>query len=313
MELIFLDNPDPDTVVQTLALPAKEWKETAVNVISKSGSTLETMAVFMIIRERLIRAVGQTKHAAHVFVTTEKGNKFEKWSKQQGYETFEFPKNICGRFSVLSVVGLFPVACGGVPIVKLLAGARTINSAEAAKYAGLQYLSFWLGRQINVLMPYSDRLATFTDWFCQLWAESLGKKGLGPTPVAALGTIDQHSQIQLYNEGPDNKTIAFIKVEKFRARLRVPKGLPGLKYAEGKTLTQIMSAELKGTIGALSRNKRPNATITIKNISPETLGALFQFFMTATAYAGEFFGVNAYKQPGVEEGKRLARRVLEKT
>lgn len=313
MELVFLSNPDPDTVTAILNMSSREWKKTAINIVSKSGSTLETMVNFMIVRERLIRAVGLDKHRAHIFVTTDPKSKFEDWATKEGYEVLEHPKNVGGRFSVLSTVGLFPAACGGLPVAKLLAGARSVDLSEAAKFAGLQYLSYLVGRKIHVLMPYSDRLVCFADWYRQLWAESLGKKGLGPTPVAALGTVDQHSQIQLYNDGPDDKTVTFIRVEKFGARVRIPKGMPGLEYAAGKDLSAIMRAELEGTIGALTKRKRPNATVSIRSVSPETLGALFHFFILATAYLGEFFGVDAYNQPGVEEGKRLAKVFLEKS
>jgi len=312
MQLVFLSNPDPDIVAKVIDLSPKEWKKTAINVISKSGSTLETAVNFMVVRDRLIRAVGLKKHVSHIFVTTVSDSKLGVWAKKQSYEILEHPENVGGRFSVLSIVGLFPVACGGVPVAKILAGARTIDLLEPAKFAGLQYLHYKAGRSINVLMPYCDHLVRFASWYQQLWAESLGKKGTGPTPVAALGTVDQHSQIQLYNEGPNNKTLTFIKVEKFNNRIIVPKGMPGLEYAAGKNLSAIVNAELDGTIGALTKNKRPNNTISINSISPESLGALFQFFIIATAYAGEFFGVDAYNQPGVEEGKRLAKALLEK-
>lgn len=310
MELCFLSNPDPETVKKELDLSQQEWKKTAVVVISKSGSTLETLANFMIVREKLIKVLGKNPYRKHVFVITEEDNNFAKWSKQQGYEIILHPKNVGGRFSVLSVVGLFPVACGGVDIKKMLVGARTISYSKAAEFAALQYLNYQKNRTINILMPYSDRLNRLPFWFRQLWAESLGKDGLGPTPIAALGAVDQHSEIQLYNEGPNNKTITFIEVEKFSSSCRVPKGLPGLEYAVGKDLSQLLHAERKGTAAALTKNKKPNATIFIPAISPESLGALFQFFMVATAYAGELFGVNVYNQPGVEEGKRVAKRVL---
>jgi len=146
--------------------------------------------------------------------------------------------------------------------------------------------------------------------FRQLWAESLGKNKTGPTPIAALGAVDQHSEIQLYNEGPDNKTFTFIKIEKTNTDFKVLKILPGLKYAAGKTFTQILHAELHGTAAALTKNQRPNTTISIPSLSPESLGALFQFFMVATAFAGELFRVNAYNQPGVEEGKRITKEEL---
>jgi glucose-6-phosphate isomerase len=310
MELKFLSNPDPNTLKEVLNLSISEWKKTAINVISKSGSTLETMINFLVAREKLIKAIGKKQHAKHIFVTTEIDSPLADWSKKHGYEILPHPKNIGGRFSVLSVVGLFPTACGGVNIKKLLNGAASIDYSEAAKFAGLQYLNFKKGRVINVLMPYSDRLNRLPFWFRQLWAESLGKNKTGPTPIAALGAVDQHSEIQLYNEGPDNKTFTFIKIEKTNTDFKVLKILPGLKYAAGKTFTQILHAELHGTAAALTKNQRPNTTISIPSLSPESLGALFQFFMVATAFAGELFRVNAYNQPGVEEGKRITKEEL---
>ena len=310
MELVFLSNPDPDTVSEVLKLSTKEWKKTAINVVSKSGTTMETLVNFMVVRERLIKAVGKTEHVKHVFVTTEIDSPLSDWSQKQGYEVLPHPKNVGGRFSVLSIVGLFPVACGGVDIKRLLQGAANFDYSVAAQFATLQYLNFKKGRTINVLMPYSDRLNRLPFWFRQLWAESLGKDGTGPTPIAALGAVDQHSEIQLYNDGPNNKTITFIKVEKNSATIKVPKGLPDLEYAAGKDFSQILHAELHGTAAALTKNQRPNAVISIPSISPEALGSLFQFFMVATAYAGELFGVNAYNQPGVEAGKQLIRKEL---
>jgi glucose-6-phosphate isomerase len=203
------------------------------------------------------------------------------------------------------------VACGGVKITELLIGARSADPVEAAKFAGLQYLSYLVGRRIQVIMPYADRLAEFGKWYRQLWAESLGKKNQGPTPVAALGPVDQHSQIQLYNDGPDDKTITFIKMERFSERVKIPKGLPGLEYAAGRELSKIMKAELEGTAAALAKKKRPHAIITIPSISEKSLGALFYFFMLATAYSGELYGINTYDQPGVEEGKKITKKLLE--
>ncbi|MFH1089037.1 MAG: hypothetical protein V1716_01270 [Candidatus Uhrbacteria bacterium] len=311
MELVFLSNPDPDTLTKVLNLSATEWQATAICLVTKSGTTLETLANFSIVRDRLIRTVGKSNHGQQIFVITEEENQLALWSQAQGYCVLPHPKNIGGRFSVLSIVGLFPVACGGVDIKGLLAGAQTVDYTEAAKFSALQYLNYQKGRSINVLMPYSDRLSQMPFWFRQLWAESLGKNGHGPTPIAALGAVDQHSQIQLYNDGPNNKTITFIEVEKFSASLKVPKGLPSIEYAAGKDLSDLLHAERKGTAAALTKGKKPNATIFIPTISPESLGALCQFFMVATAYAGELFGVNTYNQPGVEEGKKRAKKLLE--
>ncbi|MFH1253536.1 MAG: glucose-6-phosphate isomerase [Candidatus Uhrbacteria bacterium] len=311
MELVFLSNPDPDTIAKDLGFSAEEWKITAINLVSKSGTTLEPLAIFFIARARMIKALGVIEQAKHIFVTTETKSPLATWAEKQKYEILPHPQNVGGRFAVLSIVGLFPAACGGVDIKRLLAGAQSVDYAEAAKFAALQYLNYQKGRTINVLMPYSDRLSRLPFWFRQLWAESLGKDGFGPTPIAALGAVDQHSQIQLYNDGPNNKTVTFIEVEKFSSSLRVSKSLPDLEYVVDKDLADLLHAERKGTAMALTKNKKPNATIFIPNISPEALGALFQFFMVATAYAGELFGINTYNQPGVEAGKKETRKVLE--
>jgi glucose-6-phosphate isomerase len=170
-------------------------------------------------------------------------------------------------------------------------------------------------------MPYSSRLRELGQWYRQIWAESLGKKTnlagdtihAGPTPIAALGATDQHSQIQLYNEGPNNKTVTFIKVAKFDSALKVPESaglVPGLKFLSGTKLQKIIHAELAGTAESLRSNKRPNGTLTIPEVSPEAVGALFMFFEIATAMAGYLYGINPYDQPGVEEGKAIARRLL---
>lgn len=310
IELVFLSNPDPDTITEVTNLSMAEWKKTAINVVTKSGTTLETLSNFMIVRQRLIKALGKAEHSKHVLITTEVDSPLATWSRKQGYEILPHPKNVGGRFSVLSIVGLFPAACGGIDIKKMLLGARSVNFSEAAKFAALQYLNYQKGRTINVLMPYSDRLNRLPFWFRQLWAESLGKNGLGPTPVAALGAVDQHSEIQLYNDGPDNKTITFIEIENFSSTIKIPGVLSIIDYAQGKDPARLLHAERKGTAAALTKNKKPNATIFIPKISPETLGALFQFFMVATVYAGELFGVDAFNQPGIEEGKRRAREEL---
>ena len=310
MELRFLSNPDPDTVSEVLNLTAEEWKKTALNIVSKSGSTLETMSNFLVARDRLIKVIGKDSHKAHIYITTDPGSKLESWGLEQGYKVLEHPKNVGGRFSVLSIVGLFPVACGGVRISEILAGAREVSESEAAKFAVLNFLAYQKGKKIQVLMPYADRLLNFSFWYRQLWAESLGKDGIGPTPLTTSGAVDQHSQIQLFNDGPNDKSITFIKVEKFFHKLKVPKGFPGLEFAAEKDFAEILHAELLGTAEVLTKKKRLNNIITVPNLSPKSIGALLQFFILATAYSGELYGVNTYNQPGVEEGKRIAREEL---
>lgn len=326
--LTFVSNPDPETVSHIVE--STDWSQTAINVVSKSGTTLETMAIFMTMRHALVEAVGAKRHAEHVFVTTDPSvsSTLYQIAKDEGYEILPHPLNVGGRFSVLSLVGLFPAAVSGVNVRKLLEGARAVETERrrkkadsvAARFAVNQYLSLAKhGRNIHVLMPYADLLSELGFWYRQIWAESLGKKrggvSVGPTPIAAFGAIDQHSQIQLYNEGPDDKTVTFVEVGRFRRSLRVPKiwgDRKGLEYVGGLSFENILHAERAGTEHALTKNGRPNGTLTIPSITPESLGALFMTIESATAYMGELLCVDAFNQPGVEEGKKEARRLLSK-
>ncbi|OGL66479.1 hypothetical protein A2856_02190 [Candidatus Uhrbacteria bacterium RIFCSPHIGHO2_01_FULL_63_20] len=326
MQVRFLSVPDPEAVAPILA-DADLLKDAAVNVVSKSGSTLETVSLFLTVREALIRAVGMEKHRDQVFVTTDPADgPLNQMAKEERYEILDHPLNVGGRFSALSVVGLFPAACAGVDVKGLLEGAAWIEekrradkaSSMPATFAALHALAMANHAQdIHVLMPYAAKLSHFAHWYRQIWAESLGKrkgnKHVGPTPVAALGPTDQHSQIQLYQDGPANKVVTFIEVAEFREELRVPKsGIPdAFSLMKGLDFADIMHAERAGTANALARARRPNGTLRIPSVSAESLGALFQFYMTATAYMGELMGVNAYDQPGVESGKQEAKLILE--
>lgn len=327
MRLHFVSNPDPDTLAAWRALTKADWRRTAILVVSKSGTTLETMAAFMVLREMLVKAVGASAHAKHVFTITEEGHgTLFELATRYGYALIPHPTTVGGRFSVLSSVGLFPAACGGVPVNKLLAGARAVETDRrregirhaAPRFAALQVLLMEAhGKPIHVFMPYADRLSSIAFWYRQIWAESLGKRRgnahVGPTPIAALGAVDQHSQIQLYNEGPADKVVTFLEVTKFAAAVRVPnewRDVKGIKYVGGLSLEHILHAEREGTAQALAENGRPNGTLRINRISPESVGALFMFYELATAYAGELLGVNPYDQPGVEAGKRNAKAIL---
>lgn len=329
MELTFVSNPDPDTLSALLETVA--WKKTAICVVSKSGTTLETMSVFFVLRNALVAAVGAKAHVAHVVAITEASDTSVLYqiASGEGYEILEHPLNVGGRFSVLSVVGLFPAACAGADVARLLKGARTFEldrRATGVKSVSARFTTHQIasmqnhGRGIHVLMPYADALHPFGFWFRQLWAESLGKirgqEHVGPTPIAAMGAIDQHSQIQLYNEGPDDKTITFVQLDRFKRDMRVSGkygGIPvPLKYAQDKSFGEILAAERLGTAKALTNAGHPNGTIHLPALNPETLGALIQMFLTATAYAGELLGINAYNQPGVEHGKRETKQILEK-
>lgn len=313
MELVFVGaNTDPDELADVLS--CLDLKKTLVNVISKSGDTIEPMATFFIVRELLIKRVGKNAYAKHIVATTGSSGSLHDLAEREGYAMLPVPENVGGRFSVLSDVGLFPLACAGIPIERMLRGASQDHWEAAERFAELQYASDTKRNQrIHVLMPYASGLKEFAFWYRQIWAESLGKEGKGPTPVAALGATDQHSQIQLYNEGPNDKTVTFIKVEKFATSSRIPTdiaNIEALSYLAKKSLQDVIHAELSGTATALADHGRPNATITIPSISPESVGALFLFIEIATAIAGELYHVNAYNQPGVEAGKKATKKLL---
>lgn len=226
---------------------------------------------------------------------------------------------------VLSPVGLVSAAFSGIDIEELLAGAREMDEKcktpelmknPAALYALIQYLYYWKGRPISVMMPYSNSLYGIADWYRQLWAESLGKKinrrsnniFVGPTPVKALGATDQHSQVQLYIEGPQDKVITFLSVGKFANKVPVPAF--DKHYLSGHTLNELLKAEEEATRLALTQEGRPNLTINLPEISAKTVGQTLYLLELATAFAGELFDINAFDQPGVELGKQLTYALM---
>jgi len=325
VKLTVADNIDPDTMDKILRL---DPEATAYNVISKSGQTSETMAQFMAVAGMLRAKKLPLKE--HIIATTdgEKGSLLEI-ARREGIKTFHIPQDLGGRFSELSPVGLLPAAACGIGIRKILEGALYFDeicmdeSNPAMIYALLHVLGMKKGMNISVMMPYSDRLKYFSDWYAQLWAESLGKRNAkdgreiycGQTPVKALGVTDQHSQVQLYAEGPFDKIITFIRVEGFGADPQIPREfgyVDDLAFLGGKTFKELLLSELSATRYALIKAGRPNIMITLDSITEFTVGALLYFFEMATAYAGEMLGINAYDQPGVEEGKRATFALMGK-
>jgi len=325
-----LDNVDPEKLksVQALLNP----KTTLVNVISKSGATAETSAQFLWLRAWLFKSLGPKWKNNIVITTDPQDGILRQIVREEGLLNLEVPSGVGGRFSVLTPVGLFPLAMAGVDVRGLVTGAALMRKRSLEEnpwrnpsrlYALTQYLLYHKGFKINVMMPYSDSLYPLADWFRQLWAESLGKKlnhknevvETGPTPVKALGATDQHSQIQLYAEGPRDKVVTFIKVEKFRAVLPIPKGYPKIKdlsYLSGHDFGELLNAEQRATAMALAKNGRPNCSFIIPQISAQIVGQMIFLLETATAYAGGLFGINPMDQPGVEEGKRYSYGLMGK-
>ncbi|HHT9153009.1 MAG TPA: glucose-6-phosphate isomerase [Candidatus Hypogeohydataceae bacterium YC40] len=314
-----IDTIDPDLfagLLETLDL-----KQTVFNVISKSGATVETVAQFLIVREMLKKSLGNA-YTKHIITTTDpEDGALRRLAEKEGYEKLCIPKGVGGRYSVLSPVGLLSAAVSGIDINALLAGAaemdlqcqkETVEENPAVLGACLQYLSYKKGKHITVLMPYSAAFEAVGEWFCQLWAESLGKKfsvkgkiiHCGPTPVKAVGPTDQHSQLQLYMEGPFDKVITFLAVEKFKSRVEIPSSPEtDFEYLSGHTLAGLMEAERRGTELALSQAGRPNCTIYLPEITAFHVGGLLYMFQVQTALAGKLFGINPFDQPGVEAGK----------
>lgn len=327
--LTLLDNVDPTSVAA--ALRRIDPRRVLVNVISKSGGTAETLAQYLVVRRWLEQALGAAASRHLVFTTDPARGALREVATREGIATLEVPTDVGGRFSVLSPVGLLPAALVGVDVTALVRGAaRAIARAEsddllrnpAALYAALHWAAdTQAGARIHVLMPYSDRLRDVADWFRQLWAESLGKRvdregrvvHAGPTPVGAVGAVDQHSQVQLFIEGPFDKVVTFVAVERPAEDVAVPRadGQPEeLACLGGTTLGGLLAAEYRATAAALSRHGRMNCSITLPELSAEAVGELLMFFQVATGYAGAWYGVNPFDQPGVELGKRLTYGAL---
>lgn len=320
--LYVADNVDPERLVYLFE--TIDITKSLFNVISKSGSTSETMSQFMIIKQMLEEKLGKEAAKKHIVCTTDKENgNLIKISKEEGYKTFIIPSGVGGRFSELTPVGLLPAALTGVDIKELLAGAAFMDELSknddifknpAYMYAVLNYLGMEKGKNISVVMPYADSLKYISDWYAQLWAESLGKKfdndgnvvNVGPTPVKALGVTDQHSQVQLYAEGPFDKMIVLMGVDKYKETITIPKiyeDIPSLGFLGGVTQNQLIAVEQMATEYALMKAGKMNMTITLPEVNEFTLGQVLYFFEVATGFAGELLNINAFDQPGVEEGK----------
>ncbi len=321
--IFVVDNVDPANLGAVLGLC--DPKTTLFNVISKSGETAETAAQFMIVRERLQQAVG-ARWADHVVAVTDpaKGT-MRTICDEAGIATLPVPEGVGGRFSALSPVGLFSAAMGGIDVEALLDGAKAMDDRcsnpdllgnPAAMLAFLLVeMGTRKGKPNHVLMPYCNSLYLLADWYRQLWAESLGKKHdvngaevfAGFTPIKALGTTDQHSQVQLYREGPNDKVFGFVEVESFGEEdISIPTGMgvEALEYLEGKSMTALLNAEKRATEYALVESSRPNFTIGFPRVDAHHVGEFMALWQIATAYAGLMLNIDAYDQPAVETGKK---------
>lgn len=320
--IFVLDNVDPD--IQEYLLDVLDPCKTLFNVITKSGSTAETMANFLFFLDKVKKRCDNYKD--HFVATTTIG-KGILWdiAQSENFKVFGIPENVGGRFSVLSPVGLLSARFSGIDIRELLRGAQDAESKveipnvinnPAFLLATIYYLLFTKrNKNISVLMPYSDRLYEISFWYRQLLAESIGKRYsldgkevfVGVTPVVARGTTDQHSQVQLYVEGPFDKFITFMRIDKFEKEGKLYNTLENeaLSYFEGHSLSELINYEQIATEYVLTKAGRPNLTISFSDLSPYNLGMMYQIFEMQIAIMGELFNINAFDQPGVEEGKKL--------
>ena len=326
--IFFLDNIDPDTM--NGLFDVLDLSETLVNVITKSGDTAETMSQFMIVKDKLEKELGDNYRYNIVATTDKKNGILRQIAEQEGYKTFVVPDDVGGRFSVFSAVGLLPFALVGIDVDEIINGIKDMDLAlkntdifnnMAAQNALIHYLmDTKKSKNISVMMPYSSRMKYISDWYAQLWAESLGKNkdnnsndvNIGSTPIKALGATDQHSQIQLYNEGPNDKVINFIRVENFDTTLEIPQifEYTGIGYLGGKTINRLINAEADSTKVALSDYCRPTITISLEKVDAYNIAQLLYMLEVQTAIAGELYNINTFNQPGVEQAKNYTYALM---
>ncbi len=325
--LFVLDNVDPVSFEAVMNFVGKDWSRTLVNVISKSGETAETSAQFMIVRNRLIEALGEAEGEDRIIVTTDAAHgTMRQVVNQQEYRSLLVPDGVGGRFSVLTPVGLFSAAMCGIDIDALLDGAAAMDAAvsnpdpaqnPAARIAAIHHLYMERGKRLHVMMPYSQQLKDMADWYRQLWAESLGKirpdtrENVGPTPIKALGATDQHSQVQLYREGPNDKVTTFLEVEEFDVDTIIPRGFEGVEAmdylgrSEDGTLGGLLNIEKKATALAMLVSQRPSLTIRFPQLTEQTIGEFIYLYESVIPIMGKLQGIDPYDQPAVELGKKL--------
>ncbi len=331
--LFVFDNVDPHQFGSFLEWAADKLDKTVFNVISKSGRTAETAAQMLVIFDLIEKKLGPDGLKKQVIATTDaREGTLRKIADAAALRTLEVPDGVGGRFSVLSPVGLLSAAVCGIDIDALLAGARAMDarcSSEeffnnpAALNAAINRHFYHRGKPISVMMPYSYSLKDMSDWYRQLWAESLGKRNdlkgnevcIGPTPVKALGTTDQHSQVQLYREGPNDKLFTFLQVDQFNQDVIIgpaPKNAPELSYLAGQPMSRLLNAEKVATEYALLHDKRPCLTVLFDAIDAGTVGQFIYLFEVTTSLAGLLFDINAYDQPAVELGKDATFALMDK-
>ena len=318
----FHDNPDP--FLWGAALKRFDLKKTHFIAISKSGGTAETLTQVLTAADAL-KKLGVKNLAKHFTIITEPHDSaLAAFADSIGAPKLDHPTGVGGRYSVLTMVGVLPAILMGINVKQLRAGAaavladtlgaKTPADAPAAMGAALHHALATEGKlATTILWPYADALAVFGGWWRQLWAESLGKDGKGSTPVSVLGPVDQHSQLQLFRDGPGNALFTILSIDMKGQGPVVPRAAAkalGLGYLAGKRPGDLVDAECRATAQTLFKNGRPLRLLHVPRVDAFTMGALMMHFMLETIIMGRLMGVNPFDQPGVEEGKILARQYL---
>ncbi|WP_049997811.1 hypothetical protein [Halococcus sediminicola] len=311
--ILTLDNVDPEHVSEVLSL--LPLAETAVTVVSRSGTTAETLANFLVVREAFTEA-GVDWTDRTVTITGDSGP-LRELADRHDLPALSVPDGVPGRFSALSVVGLAPAAIRGHDIGAILDGGKraadlspSLFETPAYAYGTVAYALDVRGAAVNAMMPYAESLESFAEWFAQLWSESLGKDGLGQLPTRALGATDQHSQLQRYRAGPRNTLVTLVRPRE-RADRRVPEtDHANLAYLGDTGLGELLDAEFEATEASLAEAGRPSVRIELDRVDEEGIGELLHTMETACVLAGELYGIETFTQPAVEWGKRAARGLI---
>jgi glucose-6-phosphate isomerase len=317
--ITFINNIDPDDLAYKLN--SADIRDSVFFVVSKSGSTAETLAALAIILEKLTSIGIPQSHWKDylVFATDPVVGELKEIALQNQITCLDIPPSVGGRYSVLTPVGYFPYAFLGGQPTQLLEGAQEFYKHHQSHTDLYELASFIFNQAMNgktqtVFMPYSSLLKEWSAWFVQLWAESLGKEGKGLTPIAAYGATDQHSQMQLFMEGPSDKILVLLDLATHKEdfKLANPFGSLQFKRLDGITLKSLLQAEFHGTLAALKESQKPLVWLRLNELNPQNLGQLILFCECLTVIVGLLFKIDPFNQPGVELGKRKAWEWLDK-
>jgi len=320
----FFENPDP--IDWSYRIQKLNPSQTLLCVVTKSGTTYETLSIFMLAFQWLKKALGEEEATRNtVAITDPQKSELLDFARQKNITTLSIAPSVGGRYSVFTPVGLFAAALAGLDLHKFLGGAKKVreycekHTSQSEKNLFILLASSLMGMEkshpIHVMMPYSTPIRLIANWWVQLWCESLGKNGKGFMGVPSLGAIDQHSMLQLLRDGPNDKVIWFLNVQDFGTKVTIPSvdfKSKTFDLLEKQDLATLLTTEFRAIQKVMINQKRPNFQLQIDSISEESLGSLMFFFSVLTAFMGELMGVNPFNQPGVEEGKIYIRENLVK-